>query len=296
MKAFRIVLRWGAYPLVFGGCALAMMGLLQAGRPYWPASATVVAAGLLCIALLEWVQPLHREWLRDCGDTVTDLWHSLVNLGVIQLTAALVGPWLAAVLPSEWRVFPRGAPVWVQLAIVALVLDLSLYAVHLASHRSRWLWRYHAAHHSAPRLYWLNGERRHPLHAVMMAAPGLTVLLASGVAPAVLAAWLGMLTVHLAFQHANVDYTLGPMRAWIGGAELHRWHHKREFEDAQVNFGEFLLLWDRIFGTFYTGPRAVGPDDVGLHDRGFPASYAAQLAYPFRRADARGAAEPAGPR
>ncbi|WP_422822321.1 sterol desaturase family protein [Vreelandella nanhaiensis] len=34
--------------------------------------------------------------------------------------------------------------------------------MHRASHRIGWLWRLHAPHHSAERLYWLNGKRRHP--------------------------------------------------------------------------------------------------------------------------------------
>ncbi|EOY6419643.1 sterol desaturase family protein, partial [Pseudomonas aeruginosa] len=58
-------------------------------------------------------------------------------------------------------------------------------------------------------------------------------------------------TVHLAFQHSNLDYSLGWLRRVIGVAETHRWHHKRDFEDAQVNFGEFLLVWDQLLGTFY---------------------------------------------
>ncbi|CAD0264297.1 hypothetical protein DENIT_20187 [Pseudomonas veronii] len=31
-----------------------------------------------------------------------------------------------------------------------------------------WLWRFHMVHHSAERLYWMNGERGHPLHAALM--------------------------------------------------------------------------------------------------------------------------------
>ena len=30
-------------------------------------------------------------------------------------------------------------------------------------HEVPWLWRFHATHHSAPRLYWLNAGRFHPL-------------------------------------------------------------------------------------------------------------------------------------
>ena len=85
----------------------------------------------------------------------------------------------------------------------------------------------------------------------------------------------------LVVSHANIDYRLGVLRSLIGAAESHRWHHKREFEDAQVNFGEFLLLWDRLFGTFHAGHETVGVDDVGLLDHGFPQTYWQQLRYPF---------------
>jgi hypothetical protein len=50
-------------------------------------------------------------------------------------------------------------------------------------------------------------------------------------------------------------FQYGPSLGWlpriIGVAETHRWRHKRDFEDAQVNFGEFLLVWDLFFKTFY---------------------------------------------
>ncbi|WP_454909522.1 sterol desaturase family protein [Variovorax gossypii] len=105
--------------------------------------------------------------------------------------------------------------------------------MHRVSHAVPWLWRLHAPHHSAERLYWLNGDRRHPLHAALMAAPGLTVLFAMGTPSELVAAWLAILVVHLTFQHSNLDYSLGPMRHLIGVAETHRWHHKRDFEDAQ---------------------------------------------------------------
>jgi sterol desaturase/sphingolipid hydroxylase (fatty acid hydroxylase superfamily) len=92
-----------------------------------------------------------------------------------------------------------------------------------------WLWRFHAIHHSSERLYWLNGERRHPLHAGMMAAPGLVAVVLMGAPALAVGAWLGLLAVHLAFQHSNLDYRVGPLRFLIGAAEVHRWHHKREY-------------------------------------------------------------------
>lgn len=212
---------------------------------------------------------------------------------LLELTGLPLWPWTTLIaltgaatvgLLEQYAPF---APRWLQSQgdVVADLwhnfVNLSLYAMHRVSHTVEWLWRLHAPHHSPERLYWLNGERRHPLHALLLAAPGLTFLAILAAPQNLIAVWFAILTVHLAFQHANLDYTLGPLRRWLGVAEVHRWHHKREFEDAQINFGEFLMIWDRLFGTFYDVERRVRADELGLHDRTFPRDYWGQLKYPF---------------
>ncbi len=277
----RFMIRWFSYPIVFGGTAGWMIWLLYGGVPYWPATPLIAAVGIASVAMLERLQPFREQWLEDHQDTLTDLLHMLVNLSVIQFTAtvlARLGDWV----PDAVRTFPTELPLWCQLLIAAVVLDLSFYAMHRLSHYLPWLWRLHKPHHSAERLYWMNGERRHPLHAVIMAGPGLLVLFATGAPSAVVATWLGILTVHLAFQHSNLDYSLGWLRYVIGVAETHRWHHKREFEDAQVNFGEFFLVWDHLLGTFYDSAGKLGDAQVGLLEQGYPTSYSAQLVAPFK--------------
>ncbi len=280
--SLRCAIRWMSYPLVFGGSTAFMIWSLYTGIPSWPIMPLVAAVGLLVIAGLERLQPFREAWLEDHHDTTTDLLHMLINLSVIQFTAEILAK-LGDAVPTSVRLFPIESPLWLQLVLVATVLDLSLYFMHRISHRVHWLWSFHMIHHSAERLYWMNGERRHPLHAALMAGPGLVVLLASGAPSAVVATWFSILTVHLAFQHSNLDYSLGWLRNVIGVAETHRWHHKREFEDAQVNFGEFLLLWDHLFGTFYDGADKLGDAQVGLQERDYPTGYRAQLFAPFRR-------------
>ena len=276
----RFALRWVSYPLVFGGSATFMIWTLYTGVPYWPTTPLVAAVGLLIIAGLERIQPFREAWLEDHHDTATDLLHMLVNLSVIQFTAGVLVK-LGDAVPASVRLFPIESPLWLQLLLVIAVLDLSLYVMHRISHRVHWLWRFHMPHHSAERLYWMNGERRHPLHAVLMASPGLVILFASGAPSAVVATWFGVLTVHLAFQHSNLDYRVGWLRHIIGVAEIHRWHHKRDFEDAQVNYGEFLMVWDRIFGTFYDSLGKLGQAEVGLHGKDYPKNYLGQLIEPF---------------
>lgn len=276
-----VLVRYAAYPVIFGGVASFILTWSTLGQRPWPALPIAALIGIAFVAWLERLQPFETDWNRDHHDTATDIAHLLINLGMLSAAAFLLHAgraWLPA--PLIW---PTAWPVWGQVLLAGAILDLGLYAMHRLSHRVDWLWRLHAIHHSAERLYWMNGERRHPLSALLLAAPGLSAAAILGAPPAVVSAWLALLSVHLAFQHANLDYSLGPLRRWIGGAELHRWHHKREFEDAQVNFGEFWLLWDRLFGSLHDETTRLPSDAVGLREPAFPQRYFAQLAWPFRR-------------
>lgn len=72
----------------------------------------------------------------------------------------------------------------------------------------------------------------------------------------------------------------------IGAAEVHRWHHNREYEDDQVNYGEFWMLWDHLFGTFRMPKHQLRADEVDLKEMDFPMDYGPRLVYPFRRRSA----------
>jgi len=277
----RSLVRYGAYPVIAGSAAAALLSLAAAGVAYWPAFPLVVVAGMSLVAVLERLFPFEPDWNRDHdGDTVVDALHWLVSYLLIQAGVAIAFG-LRAWLPPAWITWPQQAPMWAQVLLAGLIKDLGLYAMHRASHVSGFLWRLHAIHHGPERLYWLNGGRRHPLSALVLAGPGLLTLLVLGATPIAVGAWMSFMSVHLAFQHANLDYRLGPFRHLLGVAEMHRWHHKREFEDAQVNFGEVFLIWDRLFGSFHDAPRSPGKGEVGLRGQKIPDGYLAQLRWPL---------------
>lgn len=275
------LIRYGAYPVVFGGALLAVLWLCEHGVAAWPALALVALLGIAAVATLERLQPFEPIWLEDHDDTGADRIHLIVNLALLSGTA--VGLHLLRGVLPHLDIWPQDWPIWGQVLLAGVIIDLGLYVMHRLSHRVDVLWRLHAAHHSAERLYWMNGERRHPLSALVLAAPGLAVVVGLGASPLVVSAWLTLLSVHLAFQHANLDYTVGPLRYVLGVAEMHRGHHKRDYEDAQVNFGEFWLVWDWLFGTYLHRQVPIQPGQVGLRDPTFPTDYWKQLGWPFRR-------------
>lgn len=138
-----------------GGTALLLVWSAQEELPYYPTIPIIAALGVALVALLERYLPFHESWLRDHGDTASDVVHAAVNLSVLFAVHFLISaaPKLAVhpLWPTDW-------PVWTQSVLAGVVLDLSLFAMHLLSHRVQWLWRFHAIHHSSERLYWLNGE------------------------------------------------------------------------------------------------------------------------------------------
>jgi len=99
-------------------------------------------------------------------------------------------------------------------------------------------------------------------------------------------------TFFTAFIHANLRTNLGPLRYLLVSPQAHRVHHSYAPEHIDTNFGTVLIVWDRLFGTYYPG------DDeypvVGIPDTEFPlettpnlaqlvAGVARQTAYPFRQ-------------
>ncbi|HET8578957.1 MAG TPA: sterol desaturase family protein, partial [Methylomirabilota bacterium] len=89
-------------------------------------------------------------------------------------------------------------------------------------------------------------------------------------------------TFYAILLHANVPWTLGPLRYAIASPAFHRWHHTSEAEGRDKNFAGLFPLWDLLFGTFYM-PRGRQPMQFGVAGDPVPEGLWAQLCYPFRR-------------
>lgn len=269
------------YPVVVGGAFAALVTQVGVGDAYWRVAPLIVATTALIVLGLERWRPHAARWQRDHGDLHTDLIHLGANVAVSQgatlvYTAADRAGWLGHV----WMVT---APFWLQFLLALAILDLGLYVVHHASHGAGWLWRLHAIHHSPRRVYWINGQRRHLLHELIEGTPGLIALAVLGAPAVVVACAFAAVTIHLMFQHGNIDYRAGWLRHVFAVAELHRWHHQRRWQEVQGNYGAVFSIWDRLFGTSLP-QRGDAPLDVGMDDEpDLPLDWLGQTAWPFRR-------------
>ena len=184
-------------------------------------------------------------------------------------------------------VVPRAAAV----AVIVVAMDGCNWAVHLANHRARMLWRFHELHHSQEDLNVLTVFRTHPLiHVSCLVAliPGL-VLMANGAMSITVLVVYGAI---VAFAHSNTRLGFGPLERIFVSPNYHRIHHKLD-GPQDVNLGFALTIWDQIFG------RALFPtEDTIRTDTGLPgrplvveqegprarhlAVFAAQMVAPFR--------------
>jgi sterol desaturase/sphingolipid hydroxylase (fatty acid hydroxylase superfamily) len=274
------LVRLGSYPIIFGITAFAQLLLIEAGVSHWPYAILVAGAGMSAVAVLERVLPYDPSWNLDHEDTLPDILHATFSLGFIFASVEIAE--IIRVLVPFSKVWPNTLPLWAQVFVAGLIIDFGLWLMHWLSHKNDYLWKLHALHHSAERLYWLNGERRHPLSALLLAGPGTLLAIFLGAPAEVVGCWYTIIAVHLAFQHSNLDYTVGPLRNILGVAEIHRWHHKKEYEDSQVNFGEFWMIWDQLFRTFHHTVNGVKKGEVGMREK-MPTTYLKQIAWPFRR-------------
>ena len=278
------LLRVLAFPTLFGGGTVLIYRGIDSGidLDLIVIAAPVVAGGL--VLGLERVIPYERSWTVQAVDVRTDLAHLLVSSGLVPLVyhssiaigLLRIGEALSHL--SGRPLWPTAWPLWAECLLACVIGEFFYYWAHRAGHGVSWLWRVHATHHSSQRLYWLSVVRFHPLDALLQLVGHVGPLALLGTPPRVIAAVVAAASVHGLLQHSNVDVRLGPLNWIFSAAELHRWHHVREIDRANHNYGQVLLLWDVVFGTRYL-PEVRPPADVGLAGPvPFPHTYFGQLA------------------
>jgi sterol desaturase/sphingolipid hydroxylase (fatty acid hydroxylase superfamily) len=284
---------------MLAGAAWLVLALYESGLSAPLALAGTSGAAFLLAVLGERLLPYETAWREARGDVKTDLLGLVFSItlagGLGQALAWLGAAPLADLLSARGLVWPLAWPLWLQVALALCLGEFGNYWVHRLQHeRGGWLWELHAPHHSAPRLYWLNGNRAHPGDAFLSALL-ITVPLALFGAPERLLLLVGALSsAHLTMQHANIDYRVGPLTWMLSAAEAHRWHHAKDLRLANANYGAVLLVWDVLFGTrrLSAGRPPVGVGLPGEPD--YPASYWGQAMAPWvRRNLAKLAQQPA---
>jgi sterol desaturase/sphingolipid hydroxylase (fatty acid hydroxylase superfamily) len=173
-------------------------------------------------------------------------------------------------------------PLWVQAVLFLILSDFMMYWLHRLFHGGGF-WKYHAIHHSSEDLEWISAARFHPVNLLLGTIGVDVILLMAGISPNIML-WVGPFTTfHSAFVHANLNWTLGPLKYVLATPVFHRWHHTALEVGGNTNFAGTFPIWDILFGTFLL-PENTLPDHYCADDAAIPTEIGGQLIYPFRRA------------
>lgn len=270
------------WPAILASCVYATALGIAADRAalYFNITYLFLALGLF---LLERVLPHERRWLRNDGQMPADLAHTLLNKGFVQVLVVVgVTIGIAEAVASKGGGFwPTEWPVALQVILGILIAEIGLYTAHRVAHEWLPLWRFHAVHHSAPRLWFFNTGRFHVVDTVTSILLSQPLLFLAG-APSDIFIWVTSITAFIGLlTHCNVEMRFGPLNYVFNTPAVHRWHHSRNPQEGNSNYGENLMLYDVLLGTFYCPDRRP-PADIGINDP-MPDGFLGQIVQPFRR-------------
>lgn len=232
-----------------------------------------------------WPAVPNQRWWRS--GTRTDLLLSLLNPLVVQpanayLTAAALSAVFMLTGPSfigTQRAVLAAQPLWMQFLAATLLADFAAYWKHRLFHL-RWLWPFHAVHHSATEVDWLTNERDHPVQLLGTYLIGGLVLILAGVSPEMIGTQALLRRFYSLYTHANLSWSYGPLNRIFVSPAVHRWHHSTDARMAGKNFAVVFSVFDVVFGT-YSVPEGEQPAAFGLPDRQTHEGFLAALRYPL---------------
>lgn len=180
-------------------------------------------------------------------DTITNLGTGIgnqcVNLGVAFFVFKFYG-FIYQYIP--WKV-PN---TWYFLLLLLVIQDFVFYWFHRTGHTLHIFWAAHMPHHSSEELNLSVGLRASFTQRIFQFLFFDWVLVVFGFSPEMI---YSMAAIHLFiayWHHTQLINKLGWIEKIFVTPSHHRVHHGVNPEYIDKNFSEFLIIWDRIFGTF----------------------------------------------
>lgn len=137
---------------------------------------------------------------------------------------------------------------WWGWVLLFFAEDLTFYWFHRHSHGVGILWASHVNHHSSPRFNLSTAFRQTPTPFLPYLYWWPLCLIGFHPTAVALAALCSQF--YQFWIHTEAIGRLGIFDHWLNTPSNHRVHHGSNPEYADRNFGGWLMVWDRLFGTW----------------------------------------------
>ena len=215
----------------------------------------IIVVGLTFFSLIESAVPLMSLKYER-------LKHAWVNI-FFTLTTILVNFLLAFLLlkASDWAVANSigvlgwiSLPLWAKLIVGLLLLDLlGAYTPHWVEHHVKWMWQFHAIHHTDQHVDVTTANRHHPGESVIRFVFTIIATIVVGAPIWLIMLYQSMSVVLSQYNHSNIQMPKAIDRIlvlFICTPNMHHVHHHYRMPYSDTNYGNIFSFWDRIFGTY----------------------------------------------
>ena len=206
-----------------------------------------VPAFILLVLLEIAVTRAQRRSAYELRDTAASLAMGLGNL-VVGLAAG-TGAYVALNAVWQFRLFDIGYHWW-SFLLILFAEDLTYYAFHRLSHRSRFWWAAHINHHSSQHYNLSTALRQTWTGGIFDWVLWLPLALV-GFPPAMIVFQKGVSLVYQFWIHTEaIEKLPRPIEAVMNTPSHHRVHHATNPRYLDRNYAGIFILWDRLFGSF----------------------------------------------
>jgi len=280
----KYALSWVLWPALFVICMAVTVYGFSINKPVVFFNIAYVFL-IISLFLLEKWMPHEREWHNPDGQNIASILHTLSSKGTVQgilIFGGTIGLLVMFENPTHgvWTFMGIDEwPLWAQVSLGVVAAEFGLYWVHRAGYELPFFWRFHAVHHSVTKLWFLNTGRFHFIDSLLSIVLAMVILFALG-APLEIMKWVSAITAFIGMlTHCNVEMRFGVI-SWIFNTPgLHRWHHSKDLKEGNRNYGENVMIWDHLFGSYYDADYRP-PADIGMKDY-MPRAFGKQIIWPF---------------
>ncbi len=203
---------------------------------------------ILVIGLELLLSHLHRQDTYSRKDTFQNIYLMLLNMGIDLLFRAIYIGVILLFFFNHRIVEPIRNP-WIYWTVLLVFEDFMYYWLHRVDHICRLFWATHVTHHSSPKFNLTVGFRSsvmEPLYRFVYFIP----LAICGFQPLDIAFIYSLTQIWGILVHTEKIRKLGWLEHIIVTPSHHRVHHGSNVKYLDKNLGMFLIIWDKLFGTF----------------------------------------------
>ena len=218
---------------------------------------------MLTILGLEFVHERHAGWRMNRQEFFTDLFYVVLSATAIAWLVTRLAENPLGAVKSALGISTQSIahlPWLVQVVMAFSIYEFGQYWMHRLMHNWTPAWLTHAPHHHITQLNAMKGAVGNPIELFLIS---LSVLALLDFDKTALFAAVNVGGVVSTFAHANVKADPPIWYAYfLTTISNHSLHHSVAYENTRCNYGNSLILLDRIFGTYRDGEGVlVGQDD-----------------------------------